>query len=54
MDWYENDELRKQWEEASMVEEKLRQKKVEGDVLQDEPLQWVPGLDGRPRRWMKK
>ena len=44
MDWYEDDELRKQWEEVSRVEEQLRSKKAEGVVLHCEARQRVPEL----------
>ena len=46
MDWYEDDELRKQWEEVVKVEEKLRQKKAEEGELQCDALQKRDGACG--------
>ena len=40
-DWYVDDELRKQREEVSRVEEKFRQTKTEGIALQHEAMQLV-------------
>ena len=55
MDWYKDDELRKQWEEVSSVEEKLRRKKTEGYVLRCDALQLVREiLASQERKGRKK
>ena len=44
MDWYEDDEMRKQWEEVSRGEEKIRQRKIERNALHIEAMQRAPAL----------
>ena len=46
MDWYEDDEMRRQLEETSKEEEKIARRKMEGKGLQVEGAQSVPELSG--------
>ena len=44
MDWLEDDEMMKQWEDVSNEEEKITVRKMEGKRLQVEGVQKVPEL----------
>ena len=44
MEWHEEDEWKKQWEEVKKMEESLKQKRVDECVRQVEALQRVPKL----------
>ena len=54
MEWFEDDELKKQWEEVEKVEERLKQKKAGGDVWQVEAFQNLPELVASQRMKEKK
>ena len=44
IDWYEDDEMLRQWEEVSEEEEKIVNRKTEGNGLQIEGVRRVPEL----------
>ena len=44
LEWYEDDEMVRQWEEASKEEEKIAKGKFEGKSLQVEGVQGAPEL----------
>ena len=44
MDWYEDDEMMRPWEEVSKEEEKIVKRKMEGNGLQTDGVQRVPEL----------
>ena len=49
MEWHEEDQLKKQWEEDEKMEEFLEQEKVDGGAWQVEALQKVPELIAQMR-----
>ena len=49
MDWYEDDLMRKRWEGVTRAEEKIMQRKTEGNALHKNVMQRVPELEASQR-----
>ena len=62
MDWFEDEEMMRQWEDARKEEEKITMRKMEGKSLQVEGVQTAPELpvsqvlmkEEEPKKEMKK